>query len=119
MDEKFWSAVEDLVEASEIIIDRPKGSVHPNHLLAIYPLDYGYLAGTSSGDQSGVDVWVGGRAEQEINAIVATIDLDKSDAEIKILIGCSEDDIQKILSFHNQGAQSAILIQRPYTKPTE
>jgi len=119
MDDNFWSAVEDLVKASEIKIDRPKGCVHPNHPLAIYPLDYGHLAGTSSRDQSGIDVWIGGRANQEINAIVATIDLDKSDAEIKILIGCSEEDIQKILSFHNQGAQSAILIQRSYTKPTE
>ena len=112
MGEKFWSTVEALVEASEIIIDRPKDSRHPMHSMVAYPLDYGYLKGTQSGDQAGIDIWIGSHPNQDINAIVCTIDLEKSDAEIKILIGCTEDDVARILRFHNQGSQSAILLQR-------
>ena len=56
MNEKFWLAVDTLVQASEIIIDRPKGSVHPQQPSVRYPLDYGYLEGTSSGDQNGIDL---------------------------------------------------------------
>lgn len=112
MDEKFWSAIETLVETSEIIIDRPRGSRHPLHSMVVYPLDYGYLRGSRSGDQAGIDVWIGGQSNQDVDAIVCTIDLEKSDAEIKILIGCTEDNIAQIMHFHNQGAQSAILVQR-------
>ncbi len=112
MVEKFWSAVDTLIENSEVIIDRPKGTTHPNHPSVRYPLDYGYLKGTQSADQTGIDVWIGSCREQEINAVVCTIDLDKLDAEIKILIGCTDGDIAEIMSFHNQGSQSAVLLQR-------
>jgi inorganic pyrophosphatase len=119
MDEKFWAFVNELVEASEIEIDRPRGSQHPHHPLVVYPLDYGYLKNTRSGDQAGIDVWIGRHAEREVTAVVCTIDLDKSDAEIKILIGCTDKDIVEIMNFHNQGAQSALLIQRNSPKHTE
>ena len=119
MDNKFWSAVDSLVQSTEIIIDRPKGSLHPRHPSVTYPLDYGYLAGTSSGDQGGIDVWVGSLVQQGVSALICTVDLDKSDAEVKILLGCIKTEVQKILDFHNQGAQSAILIQRYNPKPTE
>lgn len=39
----FWRALEKLVQESTIIIDRPKGSSHPQYGDLIYPLDYGYL----------------------------------------------------------------------------
>ncbi|OGO18372.1 MAG: hypothetical protein A2Z14_15495 [Chloroflexi bacterium RBG_16_48_8] len=48
MDEKFWPTIDALIGASEIIIDRPKGSSHPHRPLVIYPLDYGYFKGTQS-----------------------------------------------------------------------
>ncbi len=58
-DNSFWEAIDDLVNQSEIIIDRPKGSVHPKYLNFIYNVDYGYLKNTSSMDGAGIDVWVG------------------------------------------------------------
>jgi inorganic pyrophosphatase len=116
MDEKSWSAVEALIETSEIIIDRPRGSRHPLHSIVEYPLDYGYLSGTRSGDQAGIDIWIGSRSNQNVVAIVCTVDLEKSDAEIKILIGCTEDNIAQIMQFHNHGAQAAVLVQRENPK---
>lgn len=79
----------------------------------IYPLDYGHLAGTTSGDGQELDVWLGSLSTHSLDAIVCTVDLLKNDAEIKLLIGCTEADQQTILSFHNGGPQSAILLRRP------
>jgi len=112
MDTRFWTAVDKLVEASEIQIDRPMGSSHPRYKDVIYPLDYGFLEETSSGDQRGIDIWLGSDPESKETAIVCTIDLKKSEAEIKILIGCTDGENKDILDFHNRGSQSAILIQR-------
>lgn len=44
---QFWNAIDILVKSHNIIIDRPKGSSHPEYKDTVYPLDYGYLEGTS------------------------------------------------------------------------
>lgn len=59
MNPEFWKAVEQLVSHSQIIIDRPKGTTHPQYPNLLYKVDYGYLANTSSMDGGGIDVWVG------------------------------------------------------------
>ena len=59
----FWKALDTLAAESTVIIDRPKGSVHPKFADLIYPLDYGYLQGTASMDGEGVDIWLGSREE--------------------------------------------------------
>ena len=64
----FWSALDELVLNSEIVIDRPKGTAHPKYPKFIYRLDYGYLKNTSSMDGDGIDVWVGS-GEQKIDAM--------------------------------------------------
>ena len=112
MENRIWSAIDRLVQTSEVIIDRPKGSAHPRFPSVVYPLDYGYLAGTRSSDLGGIDVWVGTDSEWEVTAMVCTVDLSKSDAEVKFLIGCTNQEALEILKFHNRGEQSALLISR-------
>ena len=97
----FWNALDELVSNSKIIIDRPKGTHHPQYPDFVYKVDYGYLQNTSSMDGSGVDVWVGS-AEKKIDAIICTVDLIKKDSEIKILIGCTEEEKAIILETHNE-----------------
>ena len=99
---EFWSALDKLVETSQITIDRPKGSSHPRFTQYIYPLDYGYLEGTASMDGEGIDLWLGTDPAKRLTAILCTVDLIKRDSEIKLLLGCTEDDIQTVLAFHNQ-----------------
>jgi inorganic pyrophosphatase len=88
----FWAAIDKLIKESEIVIDRPKGSAHPRYPESIYPLDYGYLKDTASMDGGGIDVWRGTDPEQRADAIMCTVDLIKRDSEIKILIGCTEEE---------------------------
>lgn len=113
MDERFWQALDTLVASSELIIDRPHGSTHPRYADFIYPLDYGYLKDTSSADKGGIDVWLGSLPEKTVVAIIASIDLLKRDSEIKILLGCTDEEKKLLLVLHNNGSQSAMLIERP------
>lgn len=108
----FWRALETLAQTSTIIIDRPKGSAHPRYPDFLYPLDYGYLAGTASGDGMGIDVWVGSLPEKRLTALVCTVDLHKRESEIKLLLGCTPQEMQDVLAIHNSGEQSAILLER-------
>jgi inorganic pyrophosphatase len=111
--EEFWQALDILVHQSEIIIDRPKGTVHPRYPDFIYKVDYGYLKNTSSMDGGGIDVWKGTDIQQKIDAVVCTIDLTKKDSEIKILVGCTEKEKQTIYQIHNNSANmKGVLIRR-------
>lgn len=112
MDAAFWAALDSLLASSKLVIDRPKGSAHPKFPSTIYPFDYGYLAATSSMDGDGIDCWVGS-GEHTITAIICTVDLQKRDSEIKLLIGCTEQEQQQILRFHNASQfMKGILIVR-------
>ena len=106
-DTSFWESMTELLFTNPIILDRPKGTSHPRHKDLIYPLDYGYLENTTSSDGSGIDVWIGSLNTEGDNVnpkiltgILCTFDTLKRDAEIKLLIGCSENDIQVIRDFH-------------------
>jgi len=112
-DDGFWRALDALVAGSELRIDRPRGSAHPRYPDTIYPLDYGELAGTRSGDGDAIDVWIGSLPERRISAVIVTLDLGKRDSEIKLLVGCTPDEAQIILAFHRSGQQSALLVERP------
>ena len=99
--EEFWNALDELVNKSEIVIDRPKGSVHPRFPGFIYRVDYGYLKDTASMDGAGIDVWVGSD-DKKIDAVMCIVDLMKRDSEIKILIGCTEEEKMEVYRTHNK-----------------
>ena len=108
----FWTALDELVSSSEIMIDRPKGSAHPRFPAFIYKVDYGYLKDTSSMDGAGIDVWVGS-GEKKIDAVMCVVDLRKRDSEIKILVGCTEEEKLEIYKTHNETEyMKGILIRR-------
>jgi len=100
-DNDFWEILDDLVNDSEIVIDRPKGTAHPRYPNFIYKVYYGYIKNTSSMDGAGIDVWVGS-GKKQIDAIMCIVDFMKRDSEIKVLIGCTEEEKQLIYQTHNE-----------------
>lgn len=105
--DSFWNAIDRIVSKSKIIIDRPKGSVHPKFSDFIYRVD------TSSMDGDGIDVWVGTDERKQVDAIMCIVDLIKCDSEIKILIGCTENEKEFIYQTHNEtDYMKGILIRR-------
>jgi inorganic pyrophosphatase len=109
---EFWPRLDELIKSSEIVIDRPKGTAHPRYPDLIFPLDYGYLKGTTGGDGDGIDVWQGTAAHRKLTAIVCTVDMKKRDAEYKLIIGCTGAEIGIIEKFHNGKYMSCIVISR-------
>ncbi len=108
----FWFQLDKLVAGCNLRIDRPRGSSHPRYFAFVYPLDYGYLEETQAGDREGIDIWVGSLTERKVTAIVCTLDSEKRDSEMKILLGCTPQEAQEILGIHNRGSQAAILVER-------
>ena len=114
--ESFWTYLDSLIGSAELVIDRPKGSAHPRYPSLVYPLDYGYLRGTSGGDGRELDVWRGSLPEKRLEAIVCTVDLLKRDVEVKLLLGCTEDEKTTVCDFHNDSEHmAAILVRRRAT----
>ena len=112
MDNKFWSRLDELIESTEIVIDRPKGTRHSRYPDLVFPLDYGYLKDTFGGDGQEIDVWLGTVGHRKLTAIAATVDMMKKDAEIKLIIGCTEEEIDIVEKCHNNRYMSGIIIRR-------
>lgn len=110
--EQYWQRLDELVVACGIVIDRPRSTPHPRYPDFIYPYDYGYLADTQAMDGGGIDVWRGTMPGESVTGMICTVDGQKKDAEMKILVGCTAQEAQEILKTHNDGAQAAILILR-------
>jgi inorganic pyrophosphatase len=98
----FWQRLDALLERCQIVIDRPRGSHHPRFTEIVYALDYGYLDGTSSNDGEGIDVWLGSDRERGLDAVICTVDLDKCDAEMKLMVGCTDEEKAYIERFYNE-----------------
>lgn len=109
----FWEHLDRLIVEHPLVIDRPKGTRHPRYPELAYPLDYGYLDGTTSGDGSGIDAWLGSSGARNLSAVLVTVDLFKRDAEIKLVIGCSEEETQTALACSNNDMMRALLVRRP------
>lgn len=108
----FWTLVDRLVSESQVMIDRPQGSPHPRFPDMIYPLNYGYLAGTRSSDGSQVDVWLGSLRPARVVGCLLTVDLGKHDMELKILLGCTTAEISLITAFCNSDLMQVVPVLR-------
>jgi inorganic pyrophosphatase len=100
----FWQTMMEFAETTSIILDRPKNSAHPRYPEMIYPLDYGYLENTQAADGGGIDVWIGSEGGKTLTGILCTFDRLKRDAEIKLLIGCTREDVETIQGFNSDMA---------------
>ena len=115
----FWRLLDELVISSEVVIDRPQGGAHPRFPQNIYPHDSDYLAGTTSGDGQGIDVWLSSGWLENGNpcratGVLCSADPHKRDAEPKLLLGCDPAEQTAIAAFLNRyPALQWLLLPRP------
>jgi len=112
MNQEFWEYLQQLVDTSQIVLDRPKGSTHHRFPKDPYPVNYGFLSGTTSLDSGGVDIWVGSLGEKKVVGVTCTVDLLKRDTELKIIYDCTEDEIISIYNFVNIYQMRALCMKR-------
>jgi F420 biosynthesis protein FbiB-like protein len=112
----IWDYFDRLLADCELVIDRPKGSAHPRYPQFLYPLDYGYLAGTRGGDGDGIDVWLGSRGKRTLEGLLLTVDLVERDTEVKLLVACTDAEMQIARDVSNEESMRALLLPRsaPY-----
>jgi len=104
-----------LLQTLTVIIDRPAGSKHPKHGF-IYPINYGYLPGTQSGDGEEMDAYVLG-VQQPISTFtgicIAVIHrMDDDDDKLVLTLPkmkLSDDEIRESTYFQEQWFHSIII----------
>ncbi len=111
-EQAFWTRLDQLVRDSTVIVDRPRGARHPRFPELVYPLDYGFLAETRSSDGGGVDVWLGSVLDKRVTGVLVTVDSEKRDVEVKLLVGCTPHETQLASAHASQPWQSALLAAR-------
>lgn len=114
----FWQKLDTIYLSSKLEIDRPKDSVHYKYSNLVYPVDYGYLKDTTGTDMKPIDVFKGSLDGNQVQAVAVSADILKKDSEVKLMVGCSEEEIYDIMHFLNQTQfQKAVLLYRGYEVP--
>ncbi len=109
----FWQKVETLFLSSGFEITRKKGDVHPVFKNLVYPTDYGHMKDTKSVSDEGVTVYAGSGNRSSISALVIAADILAKELDVKILVGCDEEEEKDVLHFLNQtDFQKTVLIRR-------
>lgn len=96
-------------------MDRPLGSVHPKHGF-IYPVNYGYIPNTFSGDGEELDAYVLGEHKQldEFTGRVVAIIHRTNDNDDKLVVmadgrNYTDEQIRALTEFQEQWFESVIL----------
>lgn len=102
-----------------VTVDRPLGSRHPRHPDLVYPVNYGFLPGTVSGDGMAIDVYVVGVnvPADLIECVVIAVVIRADDAEDKLVAAptghsYSAAQIAEAVSFQERYFDSQIIVPR-------
>ncbi|MDR2420218.1 MAG: inorganic diphosphatase [Puniceicoccales bacterium] len=108
----FFQTFETLIEKNGVTIDRPKGFIHPRFPDLIYPINYGFIKETYSQDGEGIDIFLGDLDNRHVVGVICTVDSIKNDSEVKVLVACSEENIQTAMMMLTHDPMRAILVRR-------
>lgn len=99
----------------EVVMDRPLGTKHPKHGF-IYPVNYGYIPGTVSGDGEELDAYVLGEHKplEHFTGRVVAIIHRTNDNDDKLVVmadgrNYTDEQICALTEFQEQWFESEIL----------
>jgi inorganic pyrophosphatase len=114
----FWQKVDTLFLSGNLQMMKHKGEVHPTFRNLIYPVDYGKITDTKSAED-GVSVYAGSEDRDQITAVVVAADILTKELDVKLLVGCTDEETDAVLRFLNQtDYQKTVLIRRGSTIPS-
>lgn len=117
MDSKKYLGKKVVVE-----MDRPLGSKHPKHGF-VYPVNYGYIPNTISGDGEELDAYVLGEHKplDKFEGVVVAIIHRTNDNDDKLVVmregrNYTDDQIRALTEFQEQYFESEIIRRREMEK---
>ena len=115
----FWQKVDSLYITGGFTRTKKKGEVHDRFKNLIYPVDYGRVADLKGVSENGVSVYAGSGNRNTVSALVIAADILAKELDVKILAGCTEEEIDTVLRFLNQTEfQKTVLIRRGKVIPS-
>ena len=103
-----------------IVVDRPLGSSHPRLADLQYPINYGYVPGTLSGDGAEIDAYILGVTEPiaAYSGTVIAVVLRLNDTEDKLVVAPVEhrysvDEIRELVAFMEDAFDVHIVTTKP------
>ena len=107
--------LEYLGKIVNVKMDRKLGSIHPKHGF-VYPVNYGYIPGTVSGDGEELDAYVLGEhmpLDEFTGRVIAIIHRTNDDDDKLVVMkdgrNYTEDQIRALTEFQEQYFKSEIL----------
>lgn len=98
----------------KVVMDRPLGTVHPKHGF-VYPVNYGYIPNTVSGDGEELDAYVLGEHKplQDFEGVVIAIIHRTNDNDDKLVVmragrNYTNEQIRALTEFQEQWFESEI-----------
>jgi inorganic pyrophosphatase len=110
-----WTNWAQCIEARGVTLDRPAHSAHPEYPSVIYPLDYGFIPGTTGPDGEPVDVFVGSGTQGLVGALLTT-DHRRPGRDLKLLLDCTPPEIYTAHGFINYDRtllEGVLALRRP------
>lgn len=109
----FWQKLDTLYVSSTVTITNPKNTAHTNYEHLIYPVDYGVIKEAHSYGTISMGVFKGSNVGYSVDAIAISIDTLQRDSDVKLLVGCNEEETYRIMQFLNETEfQKSILVKR-------
>jgi inorganic pyrophosphatase len=110
-----WADWARCIEARGVTLDRPAHSAHPEHPSVIYPLDYGFVPGTTGPDGEPVDVFVGSGTQGLVGGLLTT-DHRQPGRDLKLLLDCTPPEVYTAHGFVNYDRtllEGVLALRRP------
>ncbi len=108
----FWQKMDTIYLSSDFVLTGQKGSCVKDFPELVYPCDFGYLKMLKS-DLEGEIKCFRGTAGEAIDQIVICANIIDKCIDVRLLIGCTDDEQYDILRFLNSlDQQKAILVRR-------
>ena len=113
-----WDSWARVIAEQGVTIDRPAQEAHPEYPSIVYPLDYGFVPGTTSTDGEAVDVFLGS-GTMGLVGLLLTTDYRQQDREMKLLVDCTPPEVYTAHGFINYDRTllEGVLVLR-YDMPT-
>lgn len=115
----FWQKLDTLVLSGNMETIRQAGSPSVDYPQLSYPVDYVRITDAISANGVPLLGFKGEGKGLSVTAIIVQADILERELLTKVLIGCDEEETERIVKFINAAEfQKAILVRRSNTVPT-